>query len=94
MFKFVNLVVKLNADLEQLVAEQVIVVVRLHHLRVSLLGLWGDRQSRANILFLLFCFFSHMQCVLERGLGVFFLIKLSSLLLLFHVKCLRFNNTR
>ena len=59
MFKSVGLVVELNADLEQYVAEQVFVVVRLLHLGASLLGIRGDRQSRANIHFFLFRFFSH-----------------------------------
>ena len=63
MFKSVDLVVKLNVDLEQLVAEQVIVAVRLHHLGVSLLSFRGDRQSRPNYTFLLVSFLlSHAMC--------------------------------
>ena len=38
MFKSVDLVVKLNVDLEQQIAEQVVVAVSLLHLGAGLLG--------------------------------------------------------
>ena len=55
MLRSVDLAVALNTHLEQLVAAQVKVVVRLCHLGVGLLGVRGDRQSPTNILFFRLC---------------------------------------
>ena len=52
MLRSVDLTVALNTHLEQFVAAQVKVVVRLYHLEVGLLGVRGDRRSPANVLFL------------------------------------------
>ena len=56
MLRSVDLTVALNTHLEQLVAAQVKVVVRLYHLGVGLLGVRGDRQSPTNVLFFRLCF--------------------------------------
>ena len=48
MLRSVDLTVALNTHLEQHVAAQVKVVVRLYHLGVGLLGVRGDRQSPTN----------------------------------------------
>ena len=55
MLRSVDLTVALNTHLEQHVAAQVKVVVRLYHLGVGLLGVRGDRQSPANVLFFRLC---------------------------------------
>ena len=67
MYKSVDLVVELNVDLEQQVAEQVIVAVSLLHLGANHLGNRGGRQPRVNIHFLVS--FSLSQCNVFLGGG-------------------------
>ena len=62
---------------------RVMVVVRLHHLEVGLLGVRGDRQSPANVLFFRLCFSLTINGV--RGLDAFMTLKMSSFCLLLNV---------
>ena len=55
MLRSVDLKVALDTHLEQLIAAQVKVVVRLCHLGVGLLGVRGDRLSPTNVLFFRLC---------------------------------------
>ena len=73
MYKSVDLVVKLNADLEQHVTEQVVVVVSLLHLGAGRLSHLGRQAVMSEHIFLLVSF-SLSQCnvFLSCGWACFF----------------------